>query len=132
MIKMTDIVQSGVHKELIKQIKGLINIEIGNYLYDNKGDLNLDIYIDGNDGLDIYIYDKDFAKINEDNQFYFKEYFETENGIMIDDKSMLGHYHSDDLLYLIMNFQEEKKYMRKNVDEYINWKERYLDEKDKK
>lgn len=129
---IADLIQKSVHQELIKQIKGLINIEVGNYLYRNKGKLNLDLYIDGNDGIDVYIYDKDFAKITKDNQFYFKEYFETNNGLMIDDKSMLGHYHSDDLLYLLMNFKEEKKNMRKNVDEYISWKEQYLNEKNKK
>lgn len=64
---IADLIQKSVHQELIKQIKGLINIEVGNYLYRNKGKLNLDLYIDGNDGIDVYIYDKDFAKITKDN-----------------------------------------------------------------
>ena len=119
-------------ENLLIQIEGLLNIEIGNYIYENGKDLNLKPFFDMRGGADIYIYDDDFARIDEYGNIEFKEYFNADGRLMIDDKSMMGHYHYEDLLWLIMNFKEEKKYMIKRIDEYINWKEKYLNEKDKK
>lgn len=113
------------HQELIEQIKGLIDIDIGCYIHNIAPDLEL--HMESFGGIDIYIYDKDFAYLDEYEQINFKEhiqvpkYFHTPIWI-IDDKSMIGHYHREDLLWLIMNYDKEKEKMIKYVNEYINWK----------
>ncbi len=126
-----ELIQEAIHDELETQIEGLINIEVGNYLYESKGKLDLDLYIEKGCGIDVYVFDRDFAKYDDNKRMYFKEYFYTDLGA-IDDLAMVGHYHYDDLLYLILNFDKEKKSMRKRVDTYIKWKEEYISEKDKK
>lgn len=114
------------------QIEGLLDIEIGNYIYENGQHLNLKPFFDMRNGADIYILDEDFAEIDEYNMLDFKKAFHIFGDFELEDKSMIGHYHYEDLLWLIMNFKEEKKYMIKKIDEYIDWKEKYLNEKDKK
>lgn len=113
------------HQELIEQIKGLINIDIGCYIHNIESDLEL--HIEGSGGIDIYIYDKDFAYLDEYKQINFKEHIQVPRYFhvpvwIIDDKSMIGHYHREDLLWLIMNYDKEKGKMIKHVNEYINWK----------
>ena len=109
-------------KELLDQLEGMINIEIGNYIYSNK----LEMHIEAINGIDVYIYDKDFAYINHYNMIDFMPPNFMFKGLYIDDISLIGHYHSEDLLYLIMNFKTEKEAMLKKVDKYIKWKEAYL------
>lgn len=113
------------HQELIEQIKGLINIDIGCYIHNVAP--NLELHIESFGGIDVYIYDKEFAHLNKYNQIEFEEciqvpkYFHTPLWI-IDDKSMIGHYHREDLLWLIMNYEKEKEKMIKQIKEYILWK----------
>lgn len=127
------------HQELIEQIKGLINIDIGCYLYNVAPDLEL--HIESYGGIDIYIFDKDFAYLDEYKQINFKEqsslnirpFHESIEPMpikfkvpywIIDDKSMIGHYHREDLLWLIMNYEKEKEKMIKQINGYVNWKRR--------
>lgn len=114
--------ENTIREELQYQLKGLIDIEIGNYLYEN----NLGLHTEIINGVDVYIYDKDFAYINHYNMIDFIPPNFMFKGLYIDDISLIGHYHSDDLLYLIMNFKTEKEAMLKKIDKYISWKEAYL------
>ena len=45
---------SDIHGELIMQIKGLLNIDVGNYLFEKAG---IDLYFEGSYELNIYIHD---------------------------------------------------------------------------
>jgi len=114
--------ENELRKELLYQLEGMINIEIGNYIYSNK----LEMHIEAINGIDVYIYDKDFAYINHYDMIDFMPPNFMFKGLYIDDISLIGHYHSEDLLYLIMNFKTEKEAMLKKVDKYIKWKEAYL------
>lgn len=95
--------EKAVHKELLYQLEGLISIELNKYLYNAEESNNiphykkdsLELIIDtGGNGLDIYV-----LPGTEEPTF--------ENM----DKYMVGHYHSDDLLYLILNWGKEKQYL---------------------
>lgn len=113
------------------QVNGLLNMELKDYIKEAGGKLNLRLHIEGD--TRIYIYDKDFSYINEYNEIKFKDdYFFADKGIPIQEKSLIGHYSYSHLLWLILNFKEEKKYMLKKIDEYIEWKENYLYEKNQK
>ena len=99
---ITSFIKQCVHEELLDQLEGLINIELGTYIYNMEEQNNfkhftkdsLEIFVDrGGNGLDVYV--KPMRKIHID------EY----------DKYMVGHYHSDDLLYLILNWEKEKQFM---------------------
>ena len=106
-------------------------MELKDYIKEAGGKLNLRLHIEGD--TRIYIYDKDFSYINEYNEIKFKDdYFFANNGIPIQEKSLIGHYSYSHLLWLVLNFKEEKKYMLKKIDEYIEWKENYLYEKNQK
>lgn len=113
------------HQELIEQIEGLINIDIGSYIYNLAPKLKL--HMESFGGLDIYIYDEDFAFLDEYKKICFKTPY-----WLINDKSMIGHYHSEDLLWLIINYDKEKKKMIEYVNKYINWKKENYNEESKK
>lgn len=117
--------ENEIHKELLTQIEGLINIDIGNYIYDVGEDLNLKPHIEVGNGIDIYIYDEDFIKLDKYNHAEIED-------VDMERKLMIGHYHYEDLLWLIINFKDEKKYMINKIDNYILWKEKYLYETNKK
>lgn len=117
--------ENKIHKELLTQIEGLLNIDIGNYIYNIGADLNLKPYMVVKNGIDIYINDEDYIKIDK------YGFVDIDNGDM-EKKLMIGHYHYEDLLWLLMHYNEEKKYMIKKIDEYVDWKERDLYEKGKK
>lgn len=95
--------EEAVHKELLYQLEGLISIELNKYLYNveesnniphyEKDSLELTIDMGGN-GLDIYV-------LPGTEELTFENM----------DKYMIGHYHSDDLLYLILNWEKEKQYL---------------------
>ena len=103
------------------QIEGLIDIEIGNYLYE-ESDGKLSLHYDrwANGGIDIYIYDNQFCKINKWDKIDFITI-----PTSIDAMFMIEHLHYEDILWFIMNFKEEKKEMIKRIDRYIEWKEKY-------
>ena len=95
--------EKAVHKELLYQLEGLISIELNKYLYNAEESNNiphyekdsLELTIDtGGNGLDIYV-------LPETEELTFENM----------DKYMIGHYHSDDLLYLILNWEKEKQYL---------------------
>lgn len=116
-----------VYSFIADQIEGLIDIEIGNYLYEkakSKFSLHYNRWVNG--GIDIYIFDEDFCTINDFDKIDF-----TTEPFDIDDLLIIEHLHYEDILWFIMNFKEEKKKMIKRIDQYIEWKERY-NEKNKK
>ena len=116
-----------VREELIYQLKGAINIELGNYIYDNnwmdwinKNDSKkprLNIYcMNTGDGINIYIVDNRYSEIKKDELvFNCKD----EIKIELEDKLMIGHYHSDDLLWLILNFEKEIRRMKNKINSYV-------------
>lgn len=115
--------ENELHKELLIQIKGLLEIEIGNYIYEKGGKYNLELHIDNYDGIDAYVFDRLYSSINKYGNLEFDDYFmDTGTGLTIDDLSMIAHYHYEDLLYLLMNYQNEKKRILKKVDNYIEWR----------
>ena len=86
-----------LYNELLRQIEGLIDIEIGNYAYDN----GLELFYDKRGGIDIYV-----DKIGSEDKDIFERY-------------QIGHYHNNDLLYLILYFEKEKQRMLNYINEYI-------------
>lgn len=121
---MDNKIQNAIHEELLFQIKGLINIELGNYLWELEdsngiypyGDDSIDLYMDtGGDGIDIYAITKD-VKLTTINADWY----------------MVGHYHADDLLYLILNWKEEKESMKEEIYRIFNFHKYMLDKKKEK
>ena len=103
---------SDIHKELLWQIKGLLNIDIGNYLFEKAG---IDLYYEGDYELNIYINDSKY--VIPDKYGYVDV-----NDIEIERKIFIGHYHADDLLWLLIHYETEKNKLLKRVDEYLEWK----------
>lgn len=116
-----------LYSSLVDQIEGLLDIEIGNYIYEETNDklsIHINRYLNG--GLDIYIYDQDFCILNDFDMIDFNQDINN-----IDDILMIEHLHYEDILWFIMNFKEEKKEMIKRIDRYIEWKEKYNEENKK-
>ena len=95
-------IKQSVHEELLDQLEGLINAEIGTYIYNMEEQNNikhftknsLEVFIDrGGNGLDVYVKPQRKLHLNECDDY------------------MVGHYHPDDLLYLILNWEKEKQSM---------------------
>ena len=104
---LVKLIRNALHQELLYQLEGLINIEIGTYIYKleecnnikHYTGNNLEILFDkGGDGLDVYV-------LPEAEELTFDTM----------DKYMIGHYHSDDLLYLIINWEKEKDHLVTNT-----------------
>ena len=112
-----------IYSFVADQIEGLIDIEIGNYLYeesDGKLSLHYDRWAKG--GIDIYIYDNQFCQIDKWDKIDFtQKYIDAPLPNML----MIEHLHYEDIIWFIMNFKEEKKEMIKKIDRYIEWKEKY-------
>ena len=120
-----------IYSFVADQIEGLIDIEIGNYLYEeSNGKLSLHYDRWTNGGIDVYIYDNQFCEINKWDKIDFTKE-DINMPLPIDDMLMIEHLHYEDILWFIMNFKEEKKEMIKRIDRYIEWKEKY-NEKNKK
>ena len=115
------------HQELIYQLKGAINIELGKYIYDNnwmdwvnksdptKPRLNIHC-LDTGDGINVYIIDNRYVEIKKDKLIFRckdKELFK------IEDKLMISHYHADDLLWVILNFEKEIRLMKNRIKFYV-------------
>ncbi len=116
-----------IYSFIADQIEGLIDIEIGNYLYEkskSKFSLHYNRWVNG--GIDVCIFDEDFCKINDFDKMDF-----TVEPFGIDDLLMIEHLHYEDILWFLMNFDKEKVKIKQRVDEYIRWKEKY-NEKNKK
>ena len=101
---------------LVDQIEGLIQIEVGNYLY-SKGipasTIHFDRWING--GMEAYIFDEDIATLDIWNKIQ-TDY---------EDILMIAHLHYEDMLYFILNFDKEKKKMFEYIDKYLKFKEDY-------
>ena len=118
-----DKIREAVHEELLFQIKGLLEIELGNQVFSKGKFANLDIHFEICNGIDIYIFDKEFSYVNEYNCLEFHDWTKLlDIDEPIEDFSMIGHYHSDDLLYLLLHFEEEKKKMLDRINTYIDWR----------
>lgn len=109
MIKWKNKNRGDFYEGLFEQVRGLLDIEIGNYMYEH----NLKPFIvDDSCSLNVYIFDPKTCSINEYNDIVIptdlEKYLE------------IGHYHREDLLWLIMNFKQEKKYMIKKIDEWLS------------
>lgn len=100
-----------IHSELILQIEGMINIDIGNYLFEKKG---IDLFFDGKYDLNIYINDSNYVKPDKYGNVFIDD-------LEVERKVFIGHYHNDDLLWLLMNYENEKNKMLKRIDDYIKW-----------
>lgn len=116
-------IREGIKEELIGQVEGLINIDVGNYIKNKKhsyiGSLNIDIYIESKNGINVYITDDDF--VNDKyviDKYGFVEFNDTAHEL----RAFIGHYHYEDLLWLLMNYETEKKKMIDKVDKYFFWK----------
>lgn len=109
---------SDIHNELMWQIKGALNIDIGNYLFIKAG---IDLYYEGDYELNIYINDRKYV-IPDSCGFIDIDNIEIERKIHI------GHYHADDLLWLLIHYESEKNKLLKRVNEYIEWKLKELKE----
>lgn len=119
--------EKSMHEELLIQLKGLIEIELGDYINNDIKESKLKLHIETYNGLDIYVLDDDFGFIDNYNSIHFYAENFMFKGLYIDDISLVGHYHYEDLLYLILNFKEEKKQIIKNIEKYIEWKNNYLE-----
>ena len=107
-----------MHQFIIDQIIGMIEIDVGNYLYKWEG-YKVDLHFNkrSNEGLDVYINDPEYCIINEFNKLEF-------NDDNIDDILTVEHLHQEDMLWFIMNYQQEKQVMKDRVDKYIKFKRR--------
>lgn len=101
---------------LTDQIQGLIEIEVGNYLY-SKGIPASYIHFDrwSNGGIEVYIFDEEIASLDKRGKIQ-TDY---------EDILLLAHLHYEDMLYFILNFGKEKKRMFEYVDRYLKFKEDY-------
>ena len=72
-----------IYSFVVDQIEGLIDIEIGNYLYeesDGKLSLHYDRWAKG--GIDIYIYDNQFCQIDKWNKIDLNKVNSNNNDIL--------------------------------------------------
>lgn len=125
--KIIKLIKNASREELIYQLEGAINIELGNYIYDNnwmdwinKNDSKkprLNIYcMNTGDGINIYIVDNRYSEIKKDELvFNCKDEIRVE----LEDELMIGHYHSDDLLWLVLNFEKEIGKMKNRINLYV-------------
>ena len=119
----TEKIRKAVHDELLFQIEGLLNIELGSYLYDINGSNQprYELWICNTGGIDIYLLDPRYVIFDQEGvEFIDNEecgfsphhykYYDTQ------DWCMVGHYHSDDLIYLILNWKSEVQQMKQEMN----------------
>jgi len=151
--------QRAVHDELLVQLDGLLEIEIGNYVFEKLEANGIERTFPSKDeistpelwvstaggGLDVFVLDPRYVtvgdfmrtvsfKANEECGFISKVIkMPHREGVFYDadDWCMIGHYHPDDLLYLILHWQERKEEMREEADRildaYIEWHEKEME-----
>lgn len=119
-----------LHKELLTQLVGAINIELGSYIYDNdwmdwvntfinkdSNNPKLNIFCNISDGgIDVMLIDDDINYVKNDIIYFRKE--ELWGSIVLDFLT-IGHYHPEDLLWLIFNFKSEIERMKKEIKLYV-------------
>lgn len=89
-----------LREELIFQIKGLLDIELGNIAYDNGFKLYYEVL---SDCINIYV---DVIESKEE----------------VWNMCEIGHCHIEDLLYLILRFDREKAKMLNRLCDFIESK----------
>lgn len=112
--KIKDITQESIHDYLIMQIKGYLDIELGKivYLY------GLDIGYHTGDGINVFIKDPKYCEKDSKDPLLFLKGYEDDKY----DDLMIGHYHYEDILWLLLNLKDEafkmgldiRKYLREN------------------
>ena len=103
---------------IVDQIIGMIEIDIESYLFKILG-LRLHFNRWSNGGLDIYINDPEYCTVNKFDKLEF-------NDDDIDDILIVEHLHEEDMLWFIMNYQQEKQVMKDRIDKYIKFKRRNI------
>lgn len=130
-----------IHKEFFIQFKGLLESVIGNHLYDLEEyhhyehydfERNLRLWVaDRGGSFDIYVLDPHYAEYDKDMEtVYFKENeecgFVGHERVKVGDRyayygntedwCMIGHFHSDDLLLVVLEWETIKKDMIAEID----------------
>ena len=115
MGRVSDTIEESVLNAMLDflrtQIKGYIDREVGAVAYEYGLSVGYD------DVMNVWIYDPEFCEyIDESDGEMVLKYdrvdFETENDLM------LGHYHIEDLLWLMTNIKEETFKMGLDVRSY--------------
>lgn len=103
--KKKELIKESIYEVIYEQIKGLIEIEIGNYYLYKKIKGKYWLHYEEGSGLDVYIINKELDEEDFD--------------VVEMDKNMVLHLHKDDFLYFIMNFKERKQEVIEIIDKYI-------------
>lgn len=105
------LVEKTINNYLLKQIKGYLDITVGNVAYQYGLDIG---YHTGHGGIDVFINDTKYCDRSSRDPIYFLKGYEDEEY----DNLMIGHYHKEDLLWLIMNIKDESFKMGLDVRHY--------------
>lgn len=140
------------HQELLNQVIGMVENEIGGYLFRLQdktqvslwGDDSLQLWFsEDGAGFDVYILDPAYVEFDTRSMraVHFKDNKECDfspRWYFLDDETgdysfhysdteewcMIGHYHGDDLLHIIVNWEEEKRQLKNHVlrifNDYLN------------
>ena len=100
--ELEKIIKRVCHEELVMQVIGLLEIEIGNALSEKNIEYSIG---NGNSSIDMFIYDPDFDAEGR---------FAT--------LTTLIHLHHDDLLWGILNINKLKERALEQADKYINYR----------
>ena len=98
--RISNLIQESINRYLINQIKGYIDIEVGNLAYQYGLGVG---YHTGHGGIDIFINDPKYCDQRSDDPLLFLKGYEDEKY----DELMIGHYHQEDLLWLVTNIKDE-------------------------
>lgn len=104
-------VTSAINEYMIMQIKGYLDIAVGNIACQYGLDIG---YHTGHGGIDVFINDSKYCDQSSRDPMYFLKGFEDEKY----DELMIGHYHHEDLLWLVMNIKDESFKMGLDVRHY--------------
>ena len=111
-----------VHYELMVQLRGAINADIGEFIYKNHWmdwenerknnpiQLNVFVYFNINGGFDVYLLDRRYV-YEQKGKLQFKE----DTSFFKEDELIIGHYHEDDLLWLILHYEKEIRRMKSQL-----------------
>lgn len=107
------------YAQLEEQVIELIEIEIGNYLYDKtNGELTLH-FNRSFGGFDVYIYDKTYEGTRFDMEEYhnskFLNTYDTGYELLVN----LLHLHENQMLWFLTNKDKQFKKMKKQIKRYI-------------
>ena len=106
MTKRYDEMVNAIHAELLSQVKGALSIELHSHWYSldkryqNEKVSSTEVLIVDTGGIDIFIDDNKYEDIYEDPRW----------------DTQIGHYHSTDLLWLILHWDTEIAKMKSKMD----------------